>query len=168
MELAKELIADIRRFDEQLKSNTARMTALLDEHGTRLREIDGVGPVLAARLLGRTGTPSRFASEAAYANYTGTAPVQIASAETNRHRLSRYGDRQLNSAIHTIAMIQIRMPTSAGRTYYDKKIAEGKSPRSATRASNDTSPATSGASCSPTKPVPPEHFRHKPQTPLDK
>jgi transposase len=134
VELAKELIADIRRFDEQLKANAAKITVLLDEHGTRLREIDGVGPVLAARLLGRTGTASRFASEAAYANYTGTAPVQIASAETNRHRLSRYGDRQLNSAIYTIAMIQIRMPTSAGRTYYDKKIAEGKPPRSATRA----------------------------------
>ena len=105
-----------------------------DEHGTRLREIDGVGPVLAARLLGRSGSPSRFASAGAYANYTGTAPVQIASADSSQHRLSRYGDRQLNSAIYTVAMIQIRMPASAGRTYYDKKIAEGKSPRYATRA----------------------------------
>ena len=50
------------------------MTALLDEHGTRLRDVDGIGPVLAARLLGRTGPASRFASAAAYANYTGTAP----------------------------------------------------------------------------------------------
>jgi transposase len=50
------------------------MTVLLHEHGTRLREINGVGPVLAARLLGRTGSPKRFASTAAYANYTATAP----------------------------------------------------------------------------------------------
>jgi transposase len=134
VELAKELITDVRRFDEQLKANSAKITVLLDEHGTGLREIDGVGPVLAARLLGRTGSPSRFVSAAAYANYTGTAPVQIASADSSRHRLSRYGDRQLNSAIYTIAMIQIRMPASAGRAYYDKKIAEGKSPRYATRA----------------------------------
>lgn len=134
VELATELIADVRRFDEQLKANAATIAALLDEHGTRLREIDGVGPVLAARLLGRTGSPSRFASAAAYANYTGTAPVQIASADSSRHRLSRYGDRQLNSALYTIAMVQIRMPTSTGRAYYDKKIAEGKSPRYATRA----------------------------------
>lgn len=132
--LAKDLIADVRRFDQQLAANTATITELLDEHGTRLREIPGVGPVLAARLLGRTGMASRFASEAAYANYTGTAPVQIASAETNRHRLSRYGDRQLNSAIHTVAMIQIRMHGSAGRAYFDKKIAEGRPPRSAARA----------------------------------
>jgi len=134
VELAKDLIADIRRFDEQLTANAAKMTALLDEHGTRLREIEGIGPVLAARLLGRTGPASRFASAAAYANYTGTAPVQIASADASRHRLSRYGDRQLNSALYTIAMIQIRMPASTGRAYSDKKIAEGKPPRYATRA----------------------------------
>jgi transposase len=121
--LAKDLIADIRRLDQQLAASIASITAVLDEHGTRLRETDGVGPVLAARLLGRTGTPSRFASEASYANYTGTAPIQIASAETDRHRLSRYGNRQLNSAIHTIAMVQIRMPASLGRAYYNTKIA---------------------------------------------
>jgi len=134
VELAKELIADFRRFDEQLKANAAKIVVLLDEHGTTLREIDGIGTVLAARLLGRTGPASRFASAAAYANYTGTAPIQIASADSSRHRLSRYGDRQLNSALHTIAMVQVRMPASAGRVYYDKKIAEGKSPRCATRA----------------------------------
>ncbi len=80
--LAKDLIADIRRRDKQLAASIASSTAVLDEDGTRLREIDGVGPVLAARLLGRTGTPSRYAS---YANYTGTAPVQTASAETEAH-----------------------------------------------------------------------------------
>ena len=134
VDLAKELIADVRRFDKQIKANEAKIAVLLDEHGTTLREVDGVGSVLAARLLGRTGQATRFASAAAYANYTGTAPVHIASADSSRHRLSRYGDRQLNSAIYTIAMIQIRMPASTGRAYYDKKIAEGKSPRYATRA----------------------------------
>ena len=132
--LARDLVTDVRRFDDQLAANAKTMTALLDEHGTRLREIDGVGPVMAARLLGRSGPPKRFASAAAYANYTGTAPVQIASADSSQHRLSRYGDRQLNSAIYTIAMVQIRMPASTGRAYYEKKIAEGKSPRYATRA----------------------------------
>lgn len=134
--LAKDLSTDIRRLDQQLAANTAAITAILDEHGTRRGEVPGVGPVLEGRLLGRTGTPSRFASDASSANYTGTAPVQIASAETDRHRLSRYGDRQLNSAIQTVAMFQIRMPGSAGRAYYDTKIAAGKSPRSAARALN--------------------------------
>jgi transposase len=101
VELAKDLIADVRRLDEQLAANAAKMTALLDEHGTRLRDVDGIGPVLAARLLGRTGPASRFASAA---------------------------------AIYIIAMTQIRMPASADRAFYDKKIAEGKPPRFATRA----------------------------------
>jgi len=59
VELAKELIADVRRFDEQLAANAAKITVLLEEHGTRLRKIDGIGPILAARLLGRTGPPEQ-------------------------------------------------------------------------------------------------------------
>ena len=132
--LCRDLIADIRRLDDQLAANEKQMAETLDEHGTRLREVDGIGAVTAARLIGRTGRASRFPTAAAYANYNGSAPVQIASADTDRHRLSRYGDRQLNSALYTIAVVQIRMPASAGRAYYDKKIAEGKTPAAARRA----------------------------------
>jgi transposase len=134
LQLCRELIGDIRRLDTQLADNQAEITALLDEHGTRLRDIDGVGSVLAARVLGRTGRASRFATEAAYATYNGTAPVEVASAEHQCHRLNRYGDRRLNSALHTIAMVQVRMPNSAGRRYYDRKIADGKTPRAALRS----------------------------------
>lgn len=133
LQLCRELIADVRRLDQQLADNQAEVTRLLDEQGTRLREIDGVGPVLAARILGRTGHVRRFATPAAYATYNGTAPVEVASAEHECHRLNRYGDRQLNSAIHTIAIVQVRMPDSAGRRYYDRKIADGKTPRAALR-----------------------------------
>ncbi|MGW5153808.1 IS110 family transposase [Rhodococcus koreensis] len=132
--LCRDLIADIRRLDSQLAANEKQMAQTLDEHGTRLREVDGIGAVTAARLIGRTGRASRFPTAAAYANYNGSAPVQIASADTDRHRLSRYGDRQLNSALYTVAVVQIRMPASAGRGYYDKKIAEGKKPAAARRA----------------------------------
>ncbi|WP_324197963.1 transposase [Nocardia abscessus] len=89
--------------------------------------------MLAARIVGRTGRAGRFPTAAAYANYTAAAPVEIASGDSTRHRLSRYGDRELNSALHTIAMIQIRMRGSAGRAYYDKKIAEGRTPKEAKR-----------------------------------
>jgi transposase len=133
LQLCRELIADVRRLDQQLADNQTEATRLLDEHGTRLREIDGVGPVLAARILGRTGHVTRFATAAAYATYNGTAPVEVASAEHQCHRLNRYGDRQLNSAIHTIAIVQLRMPHSAGRRYYDRKIADRKTPRAALR-----------------------------------
>lgn len=131
--LCKDLIGDVRRLDQQLASNQDDIDSLLDEHGTRLRTIDGVGPVLAGRLIGRTGPATRFATAAAYATYNGTAPIEIASADHRVHRLSRYGDRQLNAAIHTIAMVQVRMPGSAGRTYYDRRIAAGASSRAAMR-----------------------------------
>lgn len=134
LQLCRELIAEIRRLDTQLADNQAQATRLLDEHGTGLRQIDGVGPVLATRILGRTGHVTRFATAAAYATYNGTAPIEVASAEHGCHRLNRYGDRRLNSAIHTIAMVQARMPTSAGRRFYDRKIAEGKTPRAAMRS----------------------------------
>jgi transposase len=132
--LCRELIADIRRLDDQLAANEKHMSQALDEHGTRLREVDGIGAVTAARLIGRTGRPDRFPTAAAYANYNGAAPVQIASADADRHRLSRYGDRQLNSALYTVAVVQIRMPASVGRAYYSKKIAEGRKPAAARRA----------------------------------
>ncbi|MCD5422451.1 transposase [Rhodococcus pyridinivorans] len=103
--LCRDPIADIRRLDGQLAANEKQMGVALDEHGTRLREVDGIGPVTAACLIGRTGRVSRFPTAAAYATYNGSAPVQIASAENDRHRLSRYGDRQLNSALYTAAMV---------------------------------------------------------------
>ncbi|MGY1934382.1 IS110 family RNA-guided transposase [Nocardia gipuzkoensis] len=132
-QLVEELIADVRRCDRQLADNSATMKQVLDEHATSLTDIVGVGPVLAARVLAGTRDPRRFPTAAAYANYTGTAPVQVASGDYNRHRLSRYGNRDLNSALHSIAVVQIRTRTSSGRRYYDRKIAEGKTSREAIR-----------------------------------
>ena len=79
------------------------------------------------------------------------------------------GDGELRGQMAgTIAMIQIRMPASAGRAYCDRKIAEGKTPRYATRALERPSPATSGDSCSPTKPEPHQHRRTNSPLPLGK
>lgn len=106
---------------------------LLEAAGSTLTGVDGVGPVLAARLLGRTGSPARFASGSHYASYTGTAPIEVASAEHARHRLSRSGDRQLNAALHLVAVTQARMPRSAGHAYVQRKLAEGKTRNEALR-----------------------------------
>jgi transposase len=109
------------------------MSAALDDHGSRLREVDGVGAVTAVRLIGRTGSVSRFSTPDAFATYAGVAPIEVASGERTRHRLSRSGDSQLNSAIHLIAVTQVRMHHSIGRRYFDTKIAEGKSRNEAMR-----------------------------------
>ncbi|MGW4371977.1 transposase [Nocardia takedensis] len=75
-------------------------------------------------MIGRTGSAVRFPTAAAYATYTGTAPVEIAGADRRVHRLSRFGDRQLNATIHTVAMVQVRMPGPPA-ALSDRKIAEG-------------------------------------------
>jgi transposase len=131
--VARDLVAEVRDLDARIKKVTAEMSGVVAEHGTRLTELDGVGPVVAARLLGHTGHARRFASASAFANYAGVAPVEIASANKARHRLPRGGDRQLNLALHVIALTQVRMRASAGRVYYDRKIDEGKTHNEAMR-----------------------------------
>ncbi|MEX2268593.1 MAG: IS110 family transposase [Acidimicrobiia bacterium] len=132
-ELAQDIVRDLRTVDACLTNIEKRMSAALDEHGTRLRTVDGVGPVTAVRLIGRTGRATRFRSADAFAVYAGVAPVELASGDRSRHRLSRSGDRQLNSAIHLVAVTQVRMRDSVGRRYFDTKIAEGKSRNEAMR-----------------------------------
>jgi len=132
-ELAGDLVRELRTVDAALADIEKRMSAALDEHGSQLRDVDAVGAVTAVRLIGRTGPASRFPSAHAFATYVGTAPIEVASGERTRHRLSRQGDRQLNSAIHLVAVTQVRMPNSLGRGYFDKKIAEGKTRNEAMR-----------------------------------
>ncbi|GAA0969588.1 IS110 family transposase [Actinocorallia libanotica] len=131
--LAADLVAEIRMWDVKLKDNAKAMAALVAESESRLTDTPGIGAVTAARLLGRTGNPTRFPTASAFAQYAGTAPIEIASADRARHRLSRRGDRQLNAALHTVAITQIRMPGTRGHAYYQAKLAEGKTPREAQR-----------------------------------
>ena len=132
-QIAGDLVAEIRALDGRLKSNEKAMAALVKDAGSTLTQTVGIGAVTAARLIGRTGRPSRFPTSAAYASYSGAAPVEVASADKARHRLSRSGDRQLNAALHTIAVTQIRTTGSRGNLYHQMKIAEGKTPREARR-----------------------------------
>jgi transposase len=132
-QLARDLVAEVREADARLAKRSGQMSQTLAEHGSRLPEVDGIGPVVAARLLGRTGRASRFPTSSAFASYAGVAPVEVASADRARHRLPRGGDRQLNLALHIVALTQVRMRRSVGRAYYDRKIAEGKTRNEAMR-----------------------------------
>ncbi|MFF4828495.1 IS110 family transposase [Streptomyces sp. NPDC001312] len=132
-DIAGDLVAEIRKLDKQLTDNAARMQSLVEASGSALMDTPGIGPVMAARLIGRTRRAHRLPTSAAFANYAGAAPVETASADKARHRLSRSGDRQLNSVLHTIAVVQIRMPKSPGHAYYQRKLAEGKTPKEAKR-----------------------------------
>jgi transposase len=103
------------------------------QHGTTLTEVFGVGPVLAAKLLGHAGDITRFPDRDHFASSTGTAPVEASSGDVRRHRLNRGGDRQLNTALHLIAVCQIRDP-SPGQAYYRRKLIQAKTPEEARRS----------------------------------
>ncbi|WP_425484175.1 transposase [Janibacter cremeus] len=86
----------------------------------------------AAKFLARVGDIHRFRSAAAFASYTGTAPIEVSSGNVVGHRPSRAGDRQLNCCLHTMAITQIRHD-APGRAYYQRKRTAGKSHKKALR-----------------------------------
>lgn len=100
----------------------------------------------AGKILGRVGTVERFRSAAAFATYTGTAPIDVSSGDVVRQRLSRAGDRQLNLCLHVMALTQIRQDTP-GRTYYLRKRSEGRSQKKRCDASNGDCPTSSTSNC---------------------
>ncbi len=113
-ELERELLAHVR----------VLAPARLDE--------PGVGPVVAAQLIVAWSHQGRLRSEACFARLAGVAPVPASSGQTQRHRLSRGGDRQLNRALHTIVLHR-RLHDPTTRDYIAQRIAEGKTKGEATR-----------------------------------
>jgi transposase len=133
-ELARDFLEDLRRLDAQMSQTKKKLAAAVKASGTTLTEVFGVGPVIAAIVLGEAEDVSRFADRDHFAAYNGTAPVEVSSGRRKVHRLSRRGNRRVNHAIHMAAITQIRYAHSGGRAYYDKKIAEGKTSKEALRA----------------------------------
>jgi transposase len=131
--LAVDLVADVRRLDRAIAEVKARTVTAVAAAGTCVVEIYGVGPIVAALLIGHSGDITRFPSAGHYASYNGTAPIEASSGPKVRHRLNPRGNRQLNHALHMAAVTQIRRDTP-GRVYYDRKLEEGKSPKEARRA----------------------------------
>jgi len=113
-QLEREIVAHIQALAPQL-----------------LRE-PGVGPIVAADVIVACSHRGRVRSEAAFARLAGVAPVPASSGQTVRHRLSRGGDRQLNRALHTI-ILQRRQHDPATQAYIERRVAEGKTRREATR-----------------------------------
>jgi transposase len=130
--LASEILRDIRMLQRKIADLDGRVEAEVEASGTTLTEIFGVGPILAAKIIGAVGDVARFPTKAHFASYSGTAPVEASSGEVVRHRLSLAGNRHLNNALHMVAVCQARSGVR-GRTYYRKKMAEGKSRKEALR-----------------------------------
>ena len=130
--LAIDLVSEVRQLDRRIAKAAKDIDAAVTDSGTTLTQLHGIGTLTAAKILGRVGTITRFGSAAAFASYTGTAPIEVSSGDVVRHRLSRAGDRQLNYCLHVMALTQIRQATP-GRAYYLRKRSEGKSRKEAMR-----------------------------------
>jgi transposase len=131
--LAAELVADIRALTERIRALEREITDRVRPVAPALLALVGCGALTAAKIVGETANPARFRSEACFAMHAGAAPIPASSGATHRYRLARGGNRQLNAALHRIALTQIRLDTP-GRAYYQRRRAHGDTPMEALRA----------------------------------
>ena len=132
-ELAAELLAEIRHLDAQRREVKKKLAAAVTASGTSLTEVFGVGPVIAATVIGDVIIVARFPSRDHFAACNGTAPVEVSSGQRKIYRLSLRGNRRLNHAVHMAAINWIRHKHSDGHACYQRKLAEGKTHKEALR-----------------------------------
>lgn len=131
--LAAELVARCRSLTVEINALERQIATRVQGLAPSLLALGGCGVLTAAKILGEVGDISRFKSRAAFAMHTGTAPIPVWSGNTERHRLNRGGNRQLNCALHRIAITQMQRPGPA-RDYLDRRIASGNTKTEAIRA----------------------------------
>ncbi|HEY3943840.1 MAG TPA: IS110 family transposase [Solirubrobacteraceae bacterium] len=132
LRVARLLLKRISAIVAEERALVAELTALLKDHAPQLLAQSGCGTVTAAIIIGRTAGAQRFPSDAHFARHAGTAPIPASSGNTQRHRLHRGGDRQLNRAIHIIAISRAKTDPET-RAYLARKHAEGKTKLEAIR-----------------------------------
>lgn len=131
-ELANAELADISRLCEDIKTLENRIAHRIAEVAPTLLELPGCGPLGAAKIVGETAGVGRFTSEAAFARFAGVVPVPHWTANTGRVRSVKTGNRRMNSALHRIALTQIRCDCE-GQAYYRKRREQGDPPLKAIR-----------------------------------
>jgi transposase len=132
-ELARDELADITRLTQAINALAKRISERVRQVAPVLLAIPGCGELTAAKLVGEAAGVTRFKSEAAFARHAGVAPIPVWSGNTaGRVRLTRSGNRQLNAALHRIAITQIRLD-GLGAAYYRKRLDAGASKPEALR-----------------------------------
>jgi transposase len=130
--IARELVGRCRSLTRTILALDRELNARIEKTAPALLALPGCGALSAAKLLGEIGPIERFDTDAQLARHAGVAPLEASSGKYQRHRLDRGGNRQLNCALHRIAITQARMHPPA-RAYLERKQSEGKSKREALR-----------------------------------
>ena len=131
--LALELTTSVRALTLRINDLERELTALVRSLAPTLLTRPGIAVLTAAKIVGETADITRFKSKDAYARHTGTAPVPVSSGNRQRHRLARTGNRQLNCALHRIAVTQGRCHPDA-RAFLERRLARGNTRTEALRA----------------------------------
>jgi transposase len=130
--IARELVSMVRQLNRTIGELDRELEERTAEVAPALLELPGCAAVTASKLLAEIGPINRFESDAQLARHAGVAPLEASSGRTQRHRLDRGGNRQLNAALYRIAITQARYHAPA-RAYLERKRTEGKSRREALR-----------------------------------
>jgi transposase len=131
--ISRDLIVRIRELTQAINALAREIETRTKTLAPALLDLLGCGYLTAAKLVGETGGVGRFRSPAAFASHNGSAPIPVWSGNAVRHRLNRGGNRQLNAALHRIAITQLRCP-GPGREYVAKRMAGGSTKLEAIRA----------------------------------
>ena len=129
--IARELLSDIRRLTVRVNEFEREIAVIVRSLAPTLLALEGCGALSAAKIIGEVAGSRRFTSKAAFARWNGTAPIPVWSGSTN-FRLNRGGNRQVNAALHRIAVTQCR-GLGDGRTYLDARLNGGDSKTEALR-----------------------------------
>ncbi|MCA1838442.1 MAG: IS110 family transposase [Actinobacteria bacterium] len=133
VEICLELLGQIKTVTTRVNALEARIKTMTEQLAPGLLELPGCGPLTAAKIIGETAGVDRFSSEAKFAMHAGIAPLPVWSGAKTRFRLNRSGNRQLNVAIHRIAVTQMRMHQPA-KDFMARKMSEGKTKTEALRS----------------------------------
>jgi transposase len=131
-EIARELVIRCRELTVRANQLERQIAGIVRRRAPALLALRGCGVLSAAKLLGEIAGASRFRSKAAFARWNGTAPIPVWSGNSDRHRLNRGGNRQVNAALHRIAVVQVR-DGGRGQAYVASRMATGDGKTEAVR-----------------------------------
>ncbi len=130
----EEAVSDVERISDRIRTLEKQIRPFVERLAANLLTLNGASLVVAAGLIGHSGSLSNIRNAAAFAMRAGVAPVPCSSGKSKAVRVNTGGNRQLNRCLHVMALVQVRTAGHAGRVYYDRKRGEGKTHRAAMRA----------------------------------
>jgi transposase len=130
--IARSLVASCRDLTREANARQREIGVVVRALAPELLQLPGCAELSAAKIVGEVAGISRFSSEAKLALHAGVAPLEVSSGERRRHRLNRTGNRQLNTALHRVAITQIRVHEPA-KAYVARRQREGLTKREALR-----------------------------------